>query len=282
MEQSEIVRFGREGNIVAAVEGGAFAQNKLVTEHVHGLNHIHRLGLDLDVSDNEVFGIFDSVRVRLEGLEDFQTATEVFLVNEYKFRAGRNTLVADVGMNAGFASLFFASLPDVVEVHSYEPFATPYKRALDNFALNPEIKHKVRAYNYGLSDRDSRLVAKVSPHDTIGTSVRGRPEGGVDEEISLRDVREIFAELISRARTLDVALVAKIDCEGSEFPIFEALDQGGMLPEFTAFMIEWHKWWSADKTSENIVQPLLRNGFFVLDRTLASNPHAGMLYAARS
>jgi hypothetical protein len=73
-----------------------------------------------------------------------------------------------------------------------------------------------------------------------------------------------------------------MDCEGSEFAIFEALDGEGLLPEIRIFMIEWHKWWSAEKNQQDITARLLKNGFDVLDHTNPFNPMVGDLYAIRT
>ncbi|MFB9952780.1 hypothetical protein ACFFP0_28370 [Rhizobium puerariae] len=49
-----------------------------------------------------------------------------------------------------------------------------------------------------------------------------------------------------------------------------------------AMVIEWHKWWSKDRTQMDLIAPLIEAGFVVLDKTSSSNPHAGLLYAVRA
>ena len=80
---------------------------------------------------------------------------------------------------------------------------------------------------------------------------------------------------------MGLEIVVKMDCEGSEFPIFEDLEVRGLIGKIRIFMIEWHKWWSHDKTGFDLVRPLLANGFDILDQTNVANPHAGMIYAIR-
>jgi hypothetical protein len=79
---------------------------------------------------------------------------------------------------------------------------------------------------------------------------------------------------------LDV--VVKVDCEGSEFPIFDVLDKKDLVKEARVFVIEWHKWWSAERTQEHIVSCLTRAGFIVFDCTVLSQIWAGRLYAIRA
>jgi len=90
-----------------------------------------------------------------------------------------------------------------------------------------------------------------------------------------------MTEVIPEARSKNLDLVVKMDCEGSEFAICERLDEAGLLNQIRVFMIEWHKWWS-EKTQHDIISRLIRCGFDALDHTNPENPHAGMLYAIRT
>ena len=115
---------------------------------------------------------------------------------------------------------------------------------------------------------------------TIGVSVRGTP-GGLPGSIALRNAADIVAPFARRAAAEGLDLVVKMDCEGSEFPIFDALQERGLLPSITAMVIEWHKWWSPDKTQADLIGPLTDAGFAVFDRTNPGDPHAGLLSAVR-
>ena len=43
-----------------------------------------------------------------------------------------------------------------------------------------------------------------------------------------------------------------------------------------------HKWWAADKNEKTLIDPLIKNGFAVFDRTTPANIYAGMLYAVNT
>jgi hypothetical protein len=74
----------------------------------------------------------------------------------------------------------------------------------------------------------------------------------------------------------------KVDCEGSEFPIFESLERSGLLKSIRAMAIEWHRTWEHDKNQDQLLDPLMRNGFVVFDRTQASDLFAGQFWAVRT
>ena len=88
--------------------------------------------------------------------------------------------------------------------------------------------------------------------------------------------------LVLDAKRSGFGVVVKVDCEGSEFPIFEALDRDELFDDIDAFIIEWHKWWSKEKTQHDLIKPLVKANYFVFDQTKVENPHAGMLLAVRA
>jgi FkbM family methyltransferase len=217
----------------------------------------------------------------VQSKEDFQLIGEIFEVNEYNIYSGKEKLIVDIGMNIGLTSLFMANMPSVREVHSFEPFDTPYQRALKNFALNPHIAWKIKANRYGLSDKNTQSSVLISQDATIGTSVRGI-SSGIAETIEVRNAADVIRSLSAKAEAENLDLIVKIDCEGSEFPIFEVLEKEQLLKKIDATVIEWHKWWSAEKTQQDLIRPLLDAKFIVIDRTAPTNPHAGLLYAVRT
>lgn len=259
---------------------GAVSTNSFLTTHFTALKGFHAGGFRFEVSGEAIVASSGGIRFAVEHAEDLQLMGEIFVGNAYNLVTGRDMLALDIGMNVGLASLFLAGKPQVREVHAFEPFAAPRERAQRNFALNPELAPKITAYPFGLSDRDRTMEVGLGGAGTIGVSVRGTP-GGPPGSIALRNAADIVAPFARRAAAEGLDLVVKMDCEGSEFPIFDALQERGLLPAITAMVIEWHKWWSPDKTQADLIGPLTDAGFAVFDRTNPGDPHAGLLSAVR-
>jgi len=179
------------------------------------------------------------------------------------------------------ASLALASNPKVEKVYAFEPFKAPFTRAIRNFKLNPVLSRKIEAYNFGLSDKCEDLDVLSQEFNTIGISVRGN-KSGMPEKIHVRDAGSELRKLIVDANSRGLGVVFKIDCEGSEFSIFEALERADLFKGIDALMVEWHKWWSKEKTQHDLIRPLTEAGFFVFDRTDTLNPHAGILLAVKA
>jgi FkbM family methyltransferase len=273
--------FDQSIDLATATKAGTSVNNAFFKEHFTSLNQFHKLGVSLYVNAHCVIGSFNGIKFHLRSKEDFQLIHDIYIVNDYKLISGRDKLVADIGMNAGYAALFFAKQSSIVEVHSYEPFALPFERAKSNFALNLRFAVKIRANHYGLGAHDDNVTVLTSDETTIDTSIRGL-DSGLPEKISIRSATRELSALGESAKARNLDFIVKMDCEGSEFPIFEALEQDDVFRRIDVMMVEWHKWWSTQKNSSDLIEPLIARGFTIFDRTSDSNPHAGMLYAIRT
>jgi FkbM family methyltransferase len=213
--------------------------------------------------------------------EEFQVINEVFFNKDYDVVTPRRMVFVDIGMNSGLVSLFAAGNKDVWKIYGFEPFRAPFQRALANFQLNPTIAAKIDPKNIALGDSNRSVEVLSTPESTIGMSIRGAA-AGEPEVITIRDAGPVLEEIVSEAAFHQCDVVVKLDCEGSEFAIFEFLLAYKLLPRISVIMVEWHKWWAADKNERTLIAPLINNGFAVFDRTTPANIYAGMLYAVNT
>ena len=251
---------------------------EFVETHMSTLMAMRNWGVTFSSSDLGLLAEYNGIKFTLNNAEDFPTFIEIFIYKCYLFEMEKHCMVLDVGMNTGLAALSFASADNVVSVHAFEPFLTPRKRALENFEMNPKIAYKISPYPFGLYDEEIQKTVSYDPGHTIGTSIRGA-EGSELASIKLCDASLILSPLIESAKTKQLAVVLKLDCEGSEFPILENLERSGVLPKIDVILMEWHKWWDESKTERALIEPLVRNQFVVFDRTQVDNPHTGLIIA---
>jgi len=256
-------------------------QNPLYRENYDRIIVLEAGGVRFSMGQETLIARVNGLVVEVENSEDLQLLDEIFLSNEYNILPIRRSVAIDIGMNIGLASLAFACNPRVETVFAYEPFAAPFKRAIQHFRLNPDCSARVRPMNCGLADREEELEIRSNSGATIGVSIRGATSGNL-ERIRIRDAAQELGPKIDEASRRELGVVMKIDCEGSEFAIFESLKRASLFEKIDAFMIEWHRWWSADMTQANLIAPLQEAGFIVFDRTNPVNPHAGFLQAVRA
>ncbi len=250
-------------------------------EHFHHFRDLYEKGAEIrPTADGTIVNLF-GINLRVSNYNDFQMITEILIANGYKFAPTKDVCVLDIGMNAGFASLYFAKMDRVKFVHAFEPFAMPHARALDQFNLNPSLAPKIMAHPYGLGAKDEEVTVLYDSDHTIDVSIKGGIKGN-PTTIKVRNAATVMQELLNEPETQALDLVVKLDCEGSEFPIIDALEEAGLLSKPLIYMMEWHKAWSPSKTQDYIIDKLNKAGFEVFDHTNPFDPYAGLLYAVRS
>lgn len=214
----------------------------------------------------------------VDSAQEMSILGEIYLNGIYNFTAPGECVVLDIGMNVGLASLYFAQMPSVRAVYGYEPFEPTYRLAIQNFAINTELREKLVPNNFGVAAQDEELTVPYSASLSGSVSIRSVvPELDqntlTQERISVRSASEIVRTISSKHG--DCSLVVKLDCEGSEYEIIEALAAAGLLRDVCLFMIEWHR----DGPCP-LQKTLNANGF----GTIAADDHQpnnAMLYAMR-
>lgn len=257
------------------------ANSEVYAENSTSIDFARQCGAEMWLSGDTLFAKIDGVLFDIQCAGDIQVVGDIFQAREYDILPPFPCIAIDIGMNAGLASLVLARKPQVETVFGYEPFQTPFRRALTNFSRNPELANKLHPENIGLADRNEILDVKFDPQATINNSIRGVTSGPA-ELITIRDAASELGPKITAAAERGLGVVMKVDCEGSEFAIFDSLRRAALFPKIDAFMIEWHKWWSAELSQADLIAPLAEAGYVVFDRTHPADPWAGLLYAVRS
>jgi FkbM family methyltransferase len=179
--------------------------------------------------------------------EETEMIREIHLDSCYDLHLPGRTHVIDIGGNVGMSALWFAQLPEVEQVTAFEPFAPTAAAFKANLGLNPQFASRVTLVAKALGEADTTLRIDYVPELRGSMSVVGlgawrgetRP---TTQSLDIDVVRAapVLGPLIEAARRVDAQLLIKIDCEGSEYAILRDLDAAGLIPAFSAFIIEWH------------------------------------------
>ncbi len=259
--------------------------NKVKHEFI--LNGIRKFSLLLRQPDISFEIRNDRLICHIKGIKlSVYTAEELFIINEIwvdgcyniKLKTPKPLIVIDVGMNVSYASLFFASQAAVHKVYSFEPFKPTFRVGLVNISYNSNISSKIKPHNFGLSSRKMTIKVDYSPEHRGRTGIWGTEL--ILDKIKQKNIEKLTLEPFNStiksiiAKHLDCEFIWKIDCEGSEYDIFERIDKN-LLKHVRAILMEWHK-----KGPTLLIQKLEENGF----TTLSFNPTStkvGMIYAFR-
>jgi FkbM family methyltransferase len=206
---------------------------------------------------NSVVNI-NGVRIKINYFTDLMVLNEIMYGITYPPpSADSDFVLIDVGMNIGTASLFYAKYNNIKNVYSYELIKQTYQMALQNFKLNPKISYKIKAFPFGLSDKNEVMQLEVTEAITSGIIFRRASHEteplNIINDCEVKRASETLYDIISKHKGKE-KLMMKIDCEGAEWLIFDDLAQSGLLSAFDVIVGEWHisRWSSYDK--EEVLQ----------------------------
>ncbi len=223
--------------------------------------------------------IIGDLRLIITSREEIMIFYEIFYKGLYNFKLQNEVLVLDIGMNVGFTSLFLSTFPNIIEIYSFEPVPFTFKQAENNFSLNEKYSKKIIRYNFGLSSKEYTTEIEFMQDFKGSMGIWGIPpylqgrNGKIEKvNIHLKNIINILDDL----STKDYPMILKIDCEGAEYQILNAIDQASKFKKIKLIMLEWHI-----KGPENIIQILTKNNFSLFSFYPLSIRH-GMLYAVNN
>lgn len=219
------------------------------------------------------------IEATLCAFSDLVVFEEIYLKNAYRFISGEDTVLIDVGMNIGLASLFFASKGFIKKVYGFEPFKPTYERALKNFSLNEKsLSEKIRGYNYGLGEADGEQTVHYLA-DNPGYMRAGKeavaadPGDGSAETAIIKEAGPEILKIMDENPGASFAM--KIDCEGAEYEIIPDLIKHGVMKRISVVVMESHY-----GREDEMIEALSKEGFVVYSNE--EPPYrTGTLFAVR-
>ena len=242
------------------------------------ISNAKRLNGEYRIKDNYLQFSWDRITVHISTASDLYIINEIFVEKCYHFRIPRNESVSiiDIGMNVGLASLYFASLPFVKDIFSFEPFKPTYNVAAVNLSFNPSLASKILTFDYGLGKKNEILkVPYNSMNPGINTSVGDKSsnvQGSILENIHIKIARNEIERILETRP--DGIFMIKMDAEGAEYGIFDNLFELPLDKRIIGIMLEWHK-----NGPDELEDSLIQNGFNIFSFNL--NKKTGFIYAIR-
>ena len=243
------------------------------------------LGVRFCISPGGIIADTGRFKLRIATRQGMEVLREV-LEGVYNFGvAPTDTVVWDIGMNAGTASLYFAARSNVRAVVGFEPFRPTFEAAKSNLAMNPELEPKIKPHNFGIAARSYGMETEFDSLWNASASLCGSMTSLRDRlRLSGTNVTIEHVELLAADRVLmsivadypHCAIVAKIDCEGSEYEIIHCLHEKRLLRKLSIVMLEWHK------RGPEELQAILHDAGFCTYSASPSNGVTGMLYAVNT
>ncbi|MEQ9050789.1 MAG: FkbM family methyltransferase [Marinoscillum sp.] len=235
-----------------------------------------RLNAVFKVDNHQLTILINSLELPIQTPEDLYILNEIWVNGCYNYHLPPEQMhfVIDIGMNVGFASLFFSRTKHPLHIFSFEPFAPTYHQAMINIKRNG-ASGDITTHNFGLGNAGTFDIEYSETHrgrmGIWGTKLVGEQiHSAKKERIEVRSFTDSIDHIVSKYPTTPVVL--KVDCEGAEYDIFEGISNE-FLDQVIIVMMEWHV-----KGPKPFIHQLAQRGFMILSE-YKNNPKAGMLYA---
>jgi FkbM family methyltransferase len=209
-------------------------------------------------NDNNVhqFSLRNGLKINVNKSEgDLTTLFEVFVDEDYRFMDSsiKQLKIIDIGANVGFFSLYIAKkFPNAV-IYSFEPFPETFLKFTEHIKMNGLTN--IMPYNFAVNDFDGSSRFYSFEWSGCNTLIDGK----FDEKLhKVTEVQCRSFDSIPSITGADEFDFAKIDCEGSEYPIFlNSSDE--MIRKVKRCVIEVH---NSDKYSkEDLIKRFEKLGF---------------------
>jgi FkbM family methyltransferase len=227
-----------------------------------------RLPFDIDrLETGEVCVRVSELTIPIQSPDELTILRDILLNGEYGFKGFDQAVVIDIGANVGIASIFFATR-DAHMVYAYELLPEASNIAKKTLGLNSTIAQKIKWNEFGLSNTDGEIDIPFDPEHLWSTTVSSNaPLGATPTCISKGKLSRASTEIKTICeRHSGKPIVLKVDCEGSEYAIFEDLISSGILSSIAIIFLEWHRLDGKDNP-DKLRSDLLSNGFIVLGKS---------------
>lgn len=243
-------------------------------EYASSLHEQHNAKFLLE--EGFLFIYIKGLKLQIKRKIELYILNEIFIQGEYQFHSNDEYVMIDIGMNTGFASLYFSSFPNIHQVYAYEPIPLLYNEAQINFKNNPRFEQKIQAFNIGIGKNNEQVTFQFNDKLSGMTSKYGlHSKFKVDKiqtvDVKIQNAQDLIIQIANNHPNNKIGI--KIDCEGMEFEIFESFTKP-IANNIKLIMLEWHY-----KFPNNIIKKLKQNNFTVIENQ--REKLLGMIYAYR-
>lgn len=203
---------------------------------------------------------------------------EVFIKSEYNLNIRKESILIDIGMNRGAATLFFATNENIKKIYSYEPFKPTFELAKRNLELNPQLSKKINAFNLGLGNKEATIelpyMATATGAMSTTRNVCKGEKNTKQERVVIKDAAKELISILEKNK--NKYIIVKCDCEGAEFEIFERLSKEKLVDKIDIVLMEFHF-----EKPDRLINILTEHGFAVQVKPGSSKSRTGYIYAVR-
>ncbi len=188
-------------------------------------------------------------------------------IKNHKIKIQEKDIIVDIGAQAGFFSMYCAKKASKGEIFCYEPIKENFLQIKKNKELNKLTN--IFPHNLAVSEKRGKIKIWINPINCGGHSVYSK------DKIFFEEVKCITLNDVIKENKLEKIDLLKIDCEGSEYGIFNNLKEEN-LKRIKQIAMEAH-YLDENKNPLIMINYLRKNNFNVFSTKLKKNSSANIL-----
>ena len=193
---------------------------------------------------------------------------EIFVTDFYDMaslvkRLGPNPVIVDIGANVGYFNIMLFSKTKDATVYAYEPIPANYELFKKIIALNPLLQNKIHLFNKAVTGTPQQFV-ELYMESATENSVIASVYADFDKQnqYSIKVPAISLQQIVDENKLGKIDLV-KIDCEGSEYPIFYE-SPAYIFDRVQQIAIETHDLDESERNTASLGRFLEQKGFTVV------------------
>jgi FkbM family methyltransferase len=155
----------------------------------------------------------------------YEVFREIFMEDFYRINnlvkdLPDNPIVVDIGGNVGYFSFLLASKKKGARMYAYEPMQENINVFRNNIELNPSLHRQISLFNKAVTGNNNERIDIFFDNVSNNSVVASVLNDFSSLNTEVKTVDAISLENIFEDHQLQQVDLLKIDCEGSEYPIF--------------------------------------------------------------
>jgi FkbM family methyltransferase len=252
-------------------------QDRWVLESLPILADLHKhANFSFTLAGTKLIAARGEVKFEIVSMLEAGMLFDIYARGVYRLLTAESILLVDVGANIGISAVYAASELGA-EVHGFELVPSVASRAITHVATNG-LESRVHINAFGLGRSEAEIEVLFSEEHAGSTSLHlnsAQSPGASKVPCTIRSV-EVLRETFTSSKKRKFM---KLDCEGAEYSILEALEESQLLSELSGFLLEYHEI-PDGKGRVWLEQFFVRNGFDVHSFLKPGSNHE-MMYAFR-
>jgi FkbM family methyltransferase len=178
-------------------------------------------------------------------------------------------VVIDIGGNVGYFSFLLSSKKPGAKIYAFEPMIENVKVFNDNIKLNASLDGKIFLFNQAVTGNNNGHIDLFFDNVTDNSVIASVVKDFSAQNTQVKRVDAISLERIFAENNLERVDLLKVDCEGSEYPVFYD-SPANLFDKVQTIAIESHELDKEKRNTASLIEFLEDKGFTV-DRFIAEN-----------